>query len=193
MKKSLFMLIIVFLCLSPKGHACVGKVLTIGVLDSTEGQVLGEMLSSLINERTGTSIAVKFFQSEQELYQAVQVKQVDICIENTARAMQGLNKRIEGDVNKVYEAVKAIYEKEKGLVWLKPFGFLYSNGESAPSYTAALLRLEVLNNFPALPRVIGKLGNVLNDESHARLIKSVESGVQPKKAARDFLKSKKLI
>jgi len=51
----------------------------------------------------------------------------------------------------------------------------------------------VVNNFPALPRVIGKLGSALNDENYARLVKSVESGEQPKKAARDFLKSKKLI
>ena len=76
---------------------------------------------------------------------------------------------------------------------MKPFGFMHSNGDASPSYTAAVLRVEVLNNFPALPRVIGKLGNLLNDEIRSKLIRSVESGEQPKKAARDFLKSKKLI
>ena len=82
--------------------------------------------------------------------------------------MHALNKPVDSDVNKTYETVKAIYEKEKGLVWLKPFGFLHSQRESSPSYTAAVLRVEVLNNFPALPRVIGKLGNMLNDETHAQ-------------------------
>ena len=81
----------------------------------------------------------------------------------------------------------------KGLVWLKPFGFTHCNGEASPSYTSAVLRVEVINNFPALPRVIGKLANVLNDDMYAKLIKSVESGEKPKKAARDFLISKKLI
>lgn len=192
MKKSLF-IIAILLLLAPRVHACVGKVLTIGVVNSSEGQVLAEMLSSLIIERTGTTIVVKFFKNEQDLYQAMQAQQIDISIENTVRAMHALKKPVEGDMNKVYEVVKAVYEKEKGFVWLKPFGFLHSNGESSPSYTAAVLRVEVLNNFPALPRVIGKLGNVLNDETRTRLIKSVESGEQPKKAARDFLKSKKLI
>jgi osmoprotectant transport system substrate-binding protein len=89
--------------------------------------------------------------------------------------------------------VKAAYEKEKGMVWLKPFGFTHTSGGSTPSYTAAVLRLEILNNFPALPRVIGKLGSMINDEAYAGLMRSVESGEKPKKAARDFLKSKKLI
>jgi osmoprotectant transport system substrate-binding protein len=181
------------LFLSPKADACVGKVLHIGVMDSSEGRVLAEMLSSLINERTGSSVAIQFYKNVQELYEAVKVKQVDISIENTTRALHVLNRPAEGNADKDYEVVKATYEKEKGLVWLKPFGFLHGNGSAAPSYTAALLRVEILNNFPALPRVIGKLGSSLNDEMYARLIKSVESGEQPKKAARDFLKSKKLI
>lgn len=193
MRKSLFLPLLLLFFLIPKADACVGKKLTVGALDSAEGQVLAEMLCSLINERTGTTIVVRLFASEQDLYQAVQVKQVDISIENTASAMQALKKTPDSDVNKTYETVKAIYEKEKGLVWLKPFGFLHRNGESSPSHTAAVLRVEVLNNFPALPRVIGKLGNVLNDETRTRLVKSVESGEKPKKAARDFLKSKKLI
>lgn len=191
LKKTYIFFIIIMLSFSPKLDACVGKMLTIGVVGSN--LVLGEMLSSLINERTGTTTAVKVFSSEQDLYQAVQMKKVDISIENTTSAIRALKKPAEGGANRVYEVVKEAYEKEKGLIWLTPFGFLHPDGQSSPSYTAPVLRLEVLNNFPALPRVIGKLANVLDDETHARLIKAVESGEQPKKAARDFLKSKKLI
>jgi osmoprotectant transport system substrate-binding protein len=193
MKNPLFIAVMLLMFAVPPTHACVGKMLTIGVVNSSEGQVLAEMLSSLINERTGTTVSVKLFKNEQDLYDAVKVNQVDISIENTTKAMHALNKPVDNDVNRAYEAVKAVYEREKGMVWLKPFGFMHSNGESSPSFTAAVLRVEVLNNFPALPRVIGKLGNMLNDEARARLIRSVESGEQPKKAARDFLKSKKLI
>lgn len=191
--KKIILIMMMLAFLAPKADACVGKVLHIGVINSPEGRVLAEMLSSLINERTGSTVAIQFYNDEQELYEAVEVKQVDISIENTTRAMRVLNRPAEGDVNKAYEVVKTTYEKEKGLVWLKPFGFLHSNGVPASSYTAAVLRVEILNNFPALPRVIGKLGNILNDDTYAKLIKSVESGEQPKKAARDFLKSKKLI
>ncbi len=179
--------------LSPQAEACVGKVLTIGAVNSAEGQVLAELVSSLINERTGTTVAIRFYAAEQELYEAVNARQVDISIQNTTRAILFLNKTVDKDVNKAYAFVKAAYEKEGGLVWLKPFGFLHSNGDASPSYTAAVLRVDVLNNFPALPRVIGKLGNMVNDETRASLVRSVESGEKPKKAARSFLKSKKLI
>jgi len=186
-------IIIMLLLFSVEAHACVGKILHIGVMKSPEGQVLAEVLSSLISERTGSTVAIKFYNSEQELYDAVRANQVEISVENTVRALKMLNRPAVADVDKAYEVVKAYYEKEKGLVWLKPFGFLRGNGAGAPSYTAAVLRVDVLNNFPALPRVIGKLGPTLNDEAYSRLIRSVESGEQPKKAARDFLKSKKLI
>jgi osmoprotectant transport system substrate-binding protein len=173
--------------------ACVGKVLNIGVLHSSEGQVLAELLSILINERTGTTLDIKLYKSSQELYEAMKVKKIDISIENTSRALKLLNKPLESDLKKAYEVVKATYEKEKGLVWLKPFGFTNGNGGGAPSYTSTILTYEVLNNFPALPRVIDKLGSTMNDDTYAKLIKSVESGEKPKKVARDFLKSKKLI
>jgi osmoprotectant transport system substrate-binding protein len=192
MKKALA-IVMMLLFFSPVAHACVGKVLHIGVINSSEGKIFAEMISALITERTGTTVETKLYRSAQELYDAVKTKQVDISIENTARAMQVLNRPAEADAKKAYEFVKTTYEKEKGLVLLKPYGFVNGNGGGAPSYTATLLRVEVLNNFPALPRVMDKLGNSINDEAYTRLIKSVESGEQPKKVARDFLKSKKLI
>ncbi len=191
MKKALLVLSVV-LFFFERADACVGKTLNIGALNSPEGQVLAEMLSTLINERTGTTANVKLYKNTQELYEAVRAKQLDILIENTSMAMHVLNKPFEGDARKAYEVVKADYEKEKGLVWLKPFGFVSGNG-GHPSYTAAVLRDDVLNNFPALPRVIGKLGGAINDEVNSRMIKSVEAGEKPHKVARDFLKSRKLI
>lgn len=176
----------------PGAEACVGKTLHIGVVNTAEGQVIAEMLSSLINERTGTTIAIKYYKSMQEVHDAVKVKQVDISVENAGEALRLMNRPAEADAKKAYDSVKSIQEKEMGLIWLKPFGF--TGGRSgAGSYTAAVLRAEVINSFPVLPRVIDKLGSVISDEVHARLIKSVESGEKPKKVARDFLKSKKLI
>lgn len=191
MKKTL-LTVIMLLLISPAADACVGKVLHIGVIDSSEGKVFAELISVLINERTGTTIEAKFFRNSQDLYQAVKTKGVDILVENTSRALTVLNKPAERDAAKAYEFVKTSYEKEKGLIWLKPFGFSgSSSGES--SYTATLLRNEILNNFPALPRVINKLGSAITDETYTKMIKSVDSGENPKKVAKDFLKSKKLI
>ena len=186
-------ILVMLVCFSQGANACVGKVLTIGVMNSSEGQLFAEMISALISERTGTTLTIKLYKSAQELYEAVKAKQIDISVENTARAMQVLNIPAEGDVHKAYEVVKAAYEKEKGLVWLKPFGFSNGNGGGPPSYTATVLRVEVLNNFPALPRVINKLGNTINDQTYTKLMRSMESGEKPRKVASDFLKSKKLI
>lgn len=191
MRKLLLMLIIL-LAFGPSVEACVGRALNIGVVNSTEGQLLSDLISTLINERTGTTVHTKNYGSVNELYDAVKGKQVDILIENTSRALRLLNKPAEPNIKKAYELVKTQYEKEKGLVWFKPFGFTNSYGEGL-SYTAPVLKVEVLSNFPALPRVLEKLAGVINDETYTRLIKSIEAGGKSKKVARDFLKSKKII
>ena len=193
MKLIFFIIVSIMLSFSPAADACVGKVLNIGVINSPEGQVLAEMLSILINERTGTTLSIRLFKNTQELYEGVKGKQVDLLIENTTKAMHLLNKPVEVDPNKAYQVVKTAYEKEKGLIWLKPFVFSKGTGGEPSSYTATILTVEILNNFPALPRVIDKLGSTMNDEVYAKLMKSVESGEKPKKVAKDFLKSKKLI
>lgn len=193
MKKLVFIIIMTLTLFLPEGHACVGKTLTIGVVNTSEGQVLAEMISTLITERTGTAVNVAFYENMQDLYEAVRVTKVDISIENTSRAMRVLNKPAEADVQKAYEIVKASYEKEKGLIWLKPFGFQKGGGDGTPSITATILRNEILNNFPALPRLINKLGSSINDDMYTKLMNSVETGRKPGSVARDFLKSKKLI
>ncbi len=193
MKKVGLLVLAVVLLFSSGVDACVGKILNIGAVNSLEGQVLAEMLSTLINERTGTTVNVKFYKNTQDLYGAVKVNQVDILVENTASAMQVLSRPPERDVKKAYEIVKTAYEMERGLVWLKPFGFLNGSGGTTPSYTATVLRVEVLSNFPALPRVLGKLADAISDETNSRMIKSVEAGEKPRKVARDFLKSRKII
>ncbi len=192
MKKAI-LISMVLLLIVPAVYACVGKTLTIGVTDSTEGKVLAEMLSTLVNERTGTTINIKFFDKSQDIYEAVRKQDVDISIENTTRAMHVLNMPLEVDIKKAYKLVKATYEKEKGLIWLKPFGFTKTRAEDQPAYTATILRMDILNNFPALPRLFNKLGSKINDATYTKLIKSVESGEEPKRVAKDFLKSKKLI
>ncbi len=192
MKQAIF-IIVLLLLYSPNAESCVGKTLNIGVTESLEGQVLAELLATLVNERTGTSMEITYYTDVQELYDAVKVEKVDISIENTARAMQLLNMPQESDVQKAYEVVKVNYAKEKGIIWLKPFGFMNGSGGATPAYTATILRNEVLGSYPALPRLFNKLGRTINDETYTKLMKSAESGKNPKSVAKDFLKSKKLI
>ncbi len=191
--KMAILIAVVLMLFVPSVFACVGKTLTIGVTNSTEGKVFAEMLSTLVNERTGTTINIKYFDNSQDIYEAVKKQDVDISIENTTSALNVLNMPKEADIKKAYKIVKSTYEKEKGLIWLKPFGFTKAGSGEAPAYTATILRMDILNNFPALPRLFNKLGSKINDAAYVKLIKSVESGEEVKKVARNFLKSKKLI
>jgi osmoprotectant transport system substrate-binding protein len=193
MKKAFLVLLLLAVVPLPQADACVGKALTIGVTNTLEEQVLAEMMAAVITERTGTTVQIRYFATTEELSDAIRASLVDISIENTTRALRAMNRPRETDPNKAFEIVKTAYEKDRGVVWLKPFGFLNGKGVEGPSYTATVLRVEVFNNFPALPRVLGKLGTVVNDEAYTRLVRSVEAGEQPKKVAKDFLKSKKLI
>ena len=190
MKKVLLLLALLSICL-PAADACVGKTLYIGAVDSAEGQVLSSILVTIINERTGTTVNTRYYKNSRDLYDAVSANQVDMLIENTARAVRIINKNPDSDLQRTYETVKSEYEKNRGLIWFRHFGFL--NGGEGRSYTAPVLKVEVLNNFPALPRVIGKLAGTINDDTYVRLVKSVESGEKAQKVARDFLKSRKLI
>lgn len=192
MKKVLIILALLLIRL-PQADACAGKTLYIGVVESAEGQLLSEILSAIVNERTGTTVKPRYYKNTRDLYDAISAKQVDMLVENTTTALQMVDRPADSDLQKAYVTVKSIYEKNKGLVWFKPFGFLKGGDGRGHSYTAPVLRVEVLNNFPALPRVVGKLAGTISDEAYARLIKSIESGEKAKKVARDFLKSRKLI
>lgn len=192
MKRLIAGLILLLVCL-PGAEACVGKVLYIGVINSSEGQVLGEILSTIINERTGTTIYIRHYKSSHDLYEDIKGKQVDIFVENTVKALQVMHKAADPNMKRAYDTAKLSYERERGLIWLKPFGFMNGLGAEAQSYTAPVMKVEVLTDFPALPRVIEKLASAINDETYVKLVRSVEAGEKPKKVARDFLKSKKLI
>ncbi|SPP99889.1 conserved exported hypothetical protein [Candidatus Sulfobium mesophilum] len=191
--KNVVLLLALLLVGLPEADACVGKTLYIGVVDSTEGLLLSEILSTIVNERTGTTVKTRYYKNTRALYDAISARQVDILVENTTTALRIIDKPADSDLQKTYETVKSMYEKNKGLVWLKPFGFLKGGDGPGHSYTAPVLKVEVLNNFPALPRVVGKLAGTINDETYEKLIKSVEAGEKAQKVARAFLKSKKLI
>jgi osmoprotectant transport system substrate-binding protein len=185
--------IILILTLSLQADACVGKTLFIGTLNSTYDQLLSEMLSVLINERTGTTVNIKYYKDSKELYSAVKKSEVGILIENTDRAMEILDMPREKDAEKAYNISKEEFRKNLNLVWLKPFFLLSEDGGKSQNYYSPLIAVDVLTNFPALPRVINKLSGIMNEEMFLKMIKSVKSGEKPKTVAREFLKARKLI
>ena len=193
MKKIIFSLLITFLLFTGHSHACVGKILTIGILDSTNENILAELVSILINERTGTTVNIKIYGDSGEIYNAVKKEEVGIVIENTARAMKILDMPDSGDKLKAYDISKQEFKNRLNIIWLKPFGVLTGDDGSGQYYYAPVITEYVLINFPALPRLINKLSDIAKDKNFQRLMASVNSGEKTKKAAKDFLKKKKLI
>ncbi len=188
---TILILAVFFLLSSVQSYACVGRILNIGIVDTLNEKLLAELISVLINERTGTTVNVKVFESSEEIYLAVKKEEIGIVIENTDNALDMLNISKSGNTEEDYKVSKKEFRERKNLVMLKPFGSMPDDRNQ--KYYSAVISEDVLINFPALPRVINKLKNILNDKRIGKVIKSARSGKKTRRVARDFLKKKKLI
>lgn len=193
MKKQILlaMTAVLMLC-GTNSLACVGKTLVIGALDAPNDQLLAQLMAVIINERTGTTVNVQFFNDSGTLYEAVENGEVNIMAENTGRALQRLGKEADGDADAVYSAVKEAYRKELQLVMLKPFGHPAQENDNRFVDVAAVAE-GILIEYPALPRVIEKLAGITGEKSYPQLLAAIESGSKPNQVARDFLKKKRFI
>lgn len=177
----------------PPAQGCVGRILYIGSLETPEERVMSELLVLLINERTGTTVQTRYFKTSDELYQALrsekEEERADILVENTAAALARLKKTGGQPGDGDYLLAKELYEKELGIIWLNAFGYT----GSSKAISAPLVRRDVLNNFPLLPRVLNKLAGGVDNASFAAMLAKSNSGEKPKNIAKDFLKAKKFI
>ncbi|MEN8265274.1 MAG: hypothetical protein ABFR82_17645 [Nitrospirota bacterium] len=191
--KFIYLLISLLLLFSVRSEACVGRILSIGIVDSVNENLLAELISVLINERTGTTVNIKVFDDFAEIYDAVKKEEIGVVIENTDHAMSMLNMPKNEDEKKDYDILKAEFKDKLSLTMLKPFGFISGKEGEGENYYSAVVTEDVLINFPALPRVINKLKNIAADKRFNKVLTSVRTGKKGKRAARDFLKKKKLI
>ncbi|MBI5665451.1 MAG: hypothetical protein HZC49_10285 [Nitrospirae bacterium] len=189
----LFVSLSVLLSFGVKSQACVGRILNIGITNSVNENLLAELVSVLINERTGTTVNIKVFDNAKDIYDSVKKAELGIVIENTGHAMNMLNMPNSKDMEKDYDVAKKEFREKRDLVWLNPFGYLPEEKGSGKIYYAPVITQDVLINFPALPRVINKLGRISDDGDFNKVVKAVKSGEKVKRAARDLLKKKKLI
>jgi osmoprotectant transport system substrate-binding protein len=200
LKRSFFpVFLVLFLAFlwSASSFACVGRILYVGSLDTTEDKVLSQMLVLLINERTGTTVKIRYFDNNEAMYNALkendEEKRADIIIENTDDALALLRKPKPGDLDTTYKQVKELYESELGLIWLNPFGFKHATGDDKQTISAPLVRRDVLTNYPLLPRVLNKLAGAVSDEAFSNLTAKVRDGEKPKNVSKDFLRTNKFI
>lgn len=170
--------------------ACVGKTLHIASAGSMQQDILANALALLISERTGTTTKVDRFSDAQAAHDAIGKADLDIVVAYTAQARSEILKKPAIAENQaLYEAVREEYNQNLNLVWLAPFGFSDAKlGQAAP-----VARKDTLKKFPALARLINKLGDVINDATMAKLEGQVKGGKTAAEVARAFLKESKLI
>jgi osmoprotectant transport system substrate-binding protein len=176
-------------------QACVGKTLVVGALDNPQQQVLAEMLSVLIGERTGTTVKVVSVAGHAEAHEAMIRAEMDMYVEYTGVGQVVILKEQPiADSDALYKAVKERYNQDLNLVWLKPFGF--SDARYAPEGTVAVaapvVRKDTLKKFPALARLINKLGGSIDDPTMKELETASAAG-NSRDVARKFLKEKRFI
>lgn len=170
--------------------ACVGKTLHIASSGTVQQDILANALATLIGERTGTTVKVDRFASPRAAHDALGKADLDIIVEYTGRARsEVLKKPAIAESAALLEAVRAEYNQDLNLVWLAPFGFSDgANGEAAP-----VARKDTLKKFPALARLINKLGSLIDAATMAKLEGQVKGGKPAAEVARTFLKESKLI
>jgi len=202
MKSNSFVLILCFLffLLLPNPlHTCVGRLLIVAVSNSTDQVIMGQMLSILINERTGTTVNVIQPGDLKRCHETVLEGKADIYINYIGMGLAGMGGSSKADnPQKVYTLVRQRYMEKFGMVWLKPFGF---KGPLTPeanlkkdcaTLAVPVATKDVLRRFPVLDRLINKIGGRIDNNTMDELRKKTENQ-DIKEAIREFLKTQRLI
>lgn len=103
----------------------VGNRVVVGSKNFTEQAILGEMLATLIGEKTDLTVERKLYLGgTQVCHQALVNGNIDIYPEYTGTAYQvTLQLSGDNDAEEIYERVKSAYKQEFDVRWLDPFGF----------------------------------------------------------------------
>jgi glycine betaine/choline ABC-type transport system substrate-binding protein len=196
---------VVFLCfiwlnlLSNPVHCCVGRLLIVAVTDSPDQVIMGEMLSVLINQRTGTTVEIVTVGDVESCHETVLNGKANIYINyiGMGRANTAGSGKAD-DPQKVYTLVSQSYKEKFGMIWLKPFGFEgpltgeAGGKEGCATLAAPVTTKDVLKKFPVLDRLINKLGGRIDSNTLNELREKTEKQ-DVEKVVKEFLKAQRLI
>lgn len=193
--KVLIMAFLLVLAGLGKATACINFEINIGGIDNPEGHLFTEIIATLVSERTGVKVGRRYFKDFREMNEALAQKKVHIIVENTGNAMKLLNLPAAPEARKNFLTVKDLYERDRNLIWLEPFSFEDRlEGSKTPVLTAPVLARVILEKFPALPKLIGKLSGLITEERRSKMVKRVrDKGDKPWQVAKDFLSEQRLI
>jgi len=186
------------LAFSSPARACVGRTILIGYHDAPDQVMVANILAVFIDERTGTTVKLSRFRTREEAFEAIRLDKVSLYTDySTILLSKFAGERPSGDDEKNIARLKEVLNRKYNVVWLEPFGYdryfpeAAKNGER-PGQAGVMLCKDALSKFPALPKLLGKLRGVLDNETMASLLREASTS-DPKTVARRFLKSRKLI
>lgn len=185
--------------LSNPVHSCVGRLLIVAVTDSPDQVIMGQMLSILINQRTGTTVETVQPGDLKTCHRTVLKEKADIYIDYVGNGLARTGESCEGDdPQEAYILVSQSYLERYAMVWLKPFGYLgpltlEENAQKGDGTLAApVATKDVLRRFPVLDRLINKLGGKIDNNTMEELRRKIEIR-NVKEVVKEFLAAQRLI
>ncbi len=199
----LFSIVSILFCLpllASPAKSCVGRILTVAIFQSADQNVMGNMLSVFINERTGTTVLLKKVSTMADCFRLVKDGDADIFIGYIGASLPDKKQVLAGgSPEETYSLVKQYYRENFGMVWLKPYEYhgpipVGSDGAGSKGSLACVVTTrKVLDRFPILDRVINKLSNRIDDNAMKELIASIASSGNAEQVVKAFLKKRNLI
>lgn len=184
--------------LAGRSDACVGRTIFIGHYDSPEQVMVASLLAVFIDERTGTTVKLTRFATRDEAFEAMKTDKISLYSDYSGVVLRkwGGEAPVADDARN-FARIKEILNRNYNVVWLEPFGYdrYFSDKGKAgdkPGPAGLMLCKDALSKFPALPKLLGKLRGVLDNETMSALLREAQTS-EPKAVARKFLKSRKLI
>ncbi|OVE68182.1 ABC transporter permease [Clostridium diolis] len=125
------------------------KVITIGSKDFTEQEILGNILSELIERKTDISVNRKFaLGGTQVIFSAMQNGDVDMSIDYTGTAYgDELKYKPISDVEEVYNTVKKDFKDKYNIEVLKQMGFNNTYTLAVTKETAKKYNLKTISDL----------------------------------------------
>lgn len=116
--------LLIFLTVGCKSKP-VEKTVTVGSKHFTEQEILGEMMSILIEELTDIKVTRKLnLGGTMVCFNALRSGDIDLYAEYTGTGFVTILKmKAIGDPDRTYRTVRDVFLQKYKLIWLKPFGF----------------------------------------------------------------------
>ncbi len=188
---------IIFQLLASPSYSCVGRVLVLALENSPDQTVVGQLLATMITERTGTTVEIVTPGDKKAIHEAMTTGKAQIYINYLESAKSYIEDAADiADPTELYATVRQGYIDEFDFIMLKPFGYdgPVANGSAAANASLAVpvTTKEVLKNFPVLDRVINKLGGKV-DHSILEELTKMSDGKDLKAVVKEFLKTRNMI